>query len=77
MKVFFGLVCLPSVACLAHLWLRARGSLAKKVGWTLALGIPVLGPIFYGSIYERLTPHNDRGPGDRGGLPPGGETGGW
>ena len=35
-----------------HLWRRASGSAAKKAFWTLVMFVPVMGPLFYGALYE-------------------------
>jgi hypothetical protein len=48
---FWGLE-LVSVLCALHLWARAPGSAAKKVVWTFLVLVPVLGPLFYGAIYD-------------------------
>lgn len=41
-----------SVLCVAHLWMRAGGSVTKKLLWTPVLLVPALGPLFYGAIYD-------------------------
>ncbi|MDB5221301.1 MAG: hypothetical protein JWO86_9228 [Myxococcaceae bacterium] len=38
--------------CVVHLWMRARGSITKKIVWTPLLLVPALGPLFYGAIYD-------------------------
>ncbi len=48
---FWGLEAV-SVLCALHLWARAPGSVAKKVVWTFLVLVPVLGPLFYGGVYE-------------------------
>lgn len=66
-----------SVACACHLWLRAQGSPPRKLGWTLVVCMPVLGPLMYGCLYEgALAPDDDpeRFPIDQGGVPPGGDS---
>jgi len=40
-----------SVACVIHLWARARGGVGHKLAWTLLTLVPVLGPLFYGGFY--------------------------
>ncbi len=52
-----------SAACARHLWARAprRGlldgdELGKKLGWSIALALPVIGPLFYGAVYDPLPP---------------------
>jgi hypothetical protein len=41
-----------SVASAAHLWIRARGSVVRKLLWTPVVLVPVMGPLFYGAIYD-------------------------
>lgn len=41
-----------SVLCAVHLWTRARGGTGKKVVWTFVTLVPVMGPLFYGAIYD-------------------------
>jgi hypothetical protein len=41
-----------SALCALHLWGRAGGGSAKKVLWTFVLLVPVLGPLFYGAMYD-------------------------
>lgn len=48
-----------SAACVVHLWVRARGSVAKKLLWTPVVLVPVIGPLFYGAIYEAPSEQDD------------------
>ena len=43
---------LVSVLCVLHLWKKAAGSTAKKVLWSFVVLVPVMGPLFYGAIYD-------------------------
>lgn len=54
-----------SAACARHLWARPPrrrlldgDEFGKKLAWTLALGLPVLGPLFYGALYDPLPPND-------------------
>ncbi len=38
--------------CVVHLWRRASGSAPKKAFWTVVVLVPVIGPLFYGALYE-------------------------
>jgi hypothetical protein len=40
-----------SAACILHLWRSAAGGIGKKVLWTAIILLPVMGPLFYGSMY--------------------------
>jgi hypothetical protein len=58
-----GLAYVLSAACARHLWARAPrrpwldgDELGKKLIWSLALAVPVLGPLFYGALYDPLPP---------------------
>ena len=41
-----------SLAMIANLWVRARGSRRKKTVWSLVLLVPALGPLFYLAQYS-------------------------
>ena len=41
-----------SVLCALHLWTKAQGSTAKKVLWSFVVLVPVMGPLFYGAVYD-------------------------
>ena len=41
-----------SVVCAGHLWLKAHGSIFKKLLWTPLILLPILGPLAYGGLYE-------------------------
>jgi hypothetical protein len=54
-----------SAACTGHLWARvpAKGLLAgdelgKKLTWSVLLTLPLIGPLFYGALYEPLPPND-------------------
>ena len=49
--VFWAVVAL-SVVCVIHLWTRALGGPGKKLLWTGIMLVPVMGPLFYGAIYD-------------------------
>lgn len=64
-KGYFALavVYVLSAACARHLWARDAkhwlldgDELGKKLAWTAALALPLLGPLFYGALYEPLPP---------------------
>ena len=40
-----------AIWCAVNLW-RCRASLMRKLFWTLILIVPVVGPAFYGGIFE-------------------------
>jgi hypothetical protein len=65
-KGYFALGCafLLSAVCARHLWARAPRTglltgddLGKKLAWSAALALPLLGPLFYGALYEPLPPN--------------------
>ncbi len=41
-----------SLACVLHLWLSRRGSLWRKAFWSLAVWLPLLGPVVYATLYR-------------------------
>ncbi len=41
-----------SILCALHLWGKASGGATKKILWTFVVLVPVLGPLFYGGVYE-------------------------
>ncbi len=45
----FGVVGAIHLACLLHLWIRRPCGIASKILWTVALAVPGLGPLLYGS----------------------------
>lgn len=49
---------LISLACAIHA-VRRRGPIWKRAMWTLVVFLPLLGPLLYGGLYERLLPHGD------------------
>ena len=38
--------------CIIRLWREASGSTASKLGWSIALLVPVFGPILYGAFSD-------------------------
>ncbi len=40
-----------AVWCAVNLW-RCHASLMRKLFWTLILLVPVVGPVFYGGMFE-------------------------
>ncbi len=40
-----------SVACLVPLW-RASASVGRKLLWSVIVLVPVLGPLFYGGLFD-------------------------
>jgi hypothetical protein len=68
---------LVAIWCAVGLW-RSRALILKKLLWSLVLLVPVVGPVFYGGMFEvpaiqseglRSTnewdgPHSHGGPGD-------------
>jgi Phospholipase_D-nuclease N-terminal len=58
--VLLGGIALVSVACLVHLWIRSdRRSVAARLGWSLFVFVPLIGPLLYGAMYEPLPPQAD------------------
>ena len=45
---------LLSLASMVHLWLGRQASLARKLGWSVILLVPLFGPGFYFVLFERL-----------------------
>ena len=41
-----------SLAMVANLWVRGRGTPTKKALWSLVLFVPALGPLFYLAQYS-------------------------
>jgi hypothetical protein len=60
-----------SAICTFHVWWRADGHVGKRLLWSLAITLPVIGPMLYGAIYEELPAHSEGGTGG----PPGMESG--
>ena len=52
------LVLVASVACLAHLWWRRDARLSQRALWSLALCVPLIGPLLYGALFTGLAPHD-------------------
>ncbi len=48
-----------ALVCVGRVW-ESGGSLASRIGWTIALAVPILGPIFFGAVYGGA-PHKDDG----------------
>ena len=55
----FAALGIVSALCIMHLWVRRPGSIAKKLLWTAILLFPIIGPLFYGAIYESLSEQED------------------
>jgi hypothetical protein len=64
-----------SLLCIVHVWQRAGATLSQRLLWSCLLWLPILGPLFYASLFEPLKPsgYREQWPTDRGGIPPGGE----
>ncbi len=46
---------LAGVACVVHLWRRReRKHVALKIGWSVAVMLPLIGPLLYGAVYQAL-----------------------
>jgi len=60
--IIIGVSELIALACLPLLW-RSGGSVVRRIAWTVALFVPVVGPLMFGAFHGG-TP----GPGD--GFPP-------
>ena len=62
---FWGLLLseLVSLVCLVVLW-RRPDSIWKKLLWTAALTLPVVGPLLFGGLYEppSVQPLHERAP---------------
>jgi hypothetical protein len=50
-RVVFALAELASLGCLVMLW-RTPASVGRKTLWTLVVVVPVLGPLFYGGLFD-------------------------
>lgn len=48
-----------ALLCAGRVW-ESGGSMASRIGWTVALAVPILGPIFFGAIHGGA-PHGDDG----------------
>jgi hypothetical protein len=61
----------PSIACLVHLWTRRNASFWKRAAWSVALCVPIIGPLMYGSLFGRLARHgpSTRPVAGQGGVP--------
>jgi hypothetical protein len=47
------LIELIGVACIVHLWRRPeRKHVVLKLFWSLAVMVPLVGPLFYGAVYD-------------------------
>jgi hypothetical protein len=47
------LIELIGVACIVHLWVRPeRKHVVLKLFWSLAVMVPLVGPLFYGAVYN-------------------------
>jgi len=44
-----------ALACLVHLW-RRQGTVSHKLFWSIALIVPVIGPLFFGALWRPLRP---------------------
>jgi hypothetical protein len=44
-----------ALGCLVHLWQRP-GTIARKLFWSTALFVPVIGPLFFGAFARPLPP---------------------
>jgi len=40
-----------SFLAFAHLWFWREGSLMRKAFWSIAVWLPLLGPLFYATLY--------------------------
>ena len=46
--------------CLVRLWRRRDGgSVVRRLAWSVALVVPLLGPLFYGAVRTPLPPQAD------------------
>ena len=61
----------PWVACLVHLWTRRGASFWARAAWSVALCMPIIGPLMYSSLFRRLAPHgpSTRPVAGQGGVP--------
>jgi hypothetical protein len=50
---------LIALVCARRVW-ESRRSVATRIAWTVALAVPILGPVFFGAIYGGA-PHKDDG----------------
>lgn len=48
-----------SVACTLHLWAKAKGTAGHKLSWTPVVLVPVIGPLFYGGLYDAAPVDSD------------------
>ncbi len=50
---------LISLLCIVHLWFGRRAHWLRKVGWSVALLVPYIGPVFYGALFDALSSQPD------------------
>jgi hypothetical protein len=50
-RIAFALAEVVSLACVVALW-RAPASVARRTLWTFVVLVPVLGPLFYGGLFD-------------------------
>jgi hypothetical protein len=57
--LLIGILGLASVVCLVLVW-RSQASLARKLFWTLAALVPLLGPLFCAALFDGAPGRQDR-----------------
>jgi hypothetical protein len=45
--------------CLGHMWLRARGSVVRKLLYSVPQVIPIFGALVYGGLYQPPQIHGE------------------
>jgi hypothetical protein len=45
-----------NLACMVHMWTRARGGIGKKLAFTVVHVVPILGGLVYGGLYQPPEP---------------------
>jgi hypothetical protein len=56
MRIVLALAEVVSVLCVVHLWRRRDASLASRIVFTPLALIPIVGPLFYGGMFEAPAP---------------------
>lgn len=57
---FWSLSAVASLASLAHIWLRRpRSRWRRNLAWSVAVWVPLLGPLFYFGMYTLPGKHDE------------------
>jgi low temperature requirement protein LtrA len=58
-SVVLGIGVILSVALVVHMWTKRRAPFFRKLFWTVVLFVPYLGPLFYGALFNPLSPQGE------------------